>query len=408
MSNAIESADAIMSSERAVRIAHLVSHPIQYFAPLYRELARRPQIDLTVYFYSDASVRGYHDREFGRTVRWDVPLLDGYHSEFAAAAPSTGIEPGLRGGIHWDVVRSVVSGRYDVVWAHGYAYPTTWLTLMSARARRKQVAIREEQTLLHPRPAAIRLLKELALHPLFSAAWGFYIGEANRRYLRRYGVPERRLVPARYCVDNDALQNAAQDLAPHRSALRRDLGIGDDRPVILFVGKLIEKKQPLRLLDAYAPLEEDAWLVFVGDGPLRTELERQIAERGLERVRLTGFLNQTEIPRAYVAADVFTLPSAFDETWGLVVNDALNFSLPVVVTDKVGCAEDLVRHESNGFVVRHDDTTSLQRALAALVRDPELRRRFGARGRELVETYSVAACADGIVRGCLAAVGRLA
>ena len=393
-----------------VRVAHLVSHPIQYFAPLYRELATRREIELTVYFYSDASVRGYHDSEFGRDVQWDTPLLDGYRSRFAQNASRTGFEPGLGRRVHWDVVRSVLAGGYDLIWAHGYAYPTSWLAMVGARLRGIPVAIREEQTLIHGRSRRVRLLKQAALRPLFATAWGLYIGEQNRRYLRAYGIVERRLFPARYCVDNDLLQAAARSLRPQRNELRRSFGIDDDAPVFLFVGKLIEKKQPLRLLDAYAKIARDSgsWLLYVGDGPLRTNLERSIDERGLAKVRMAGFLNQSAVPGAFVAADAFVLPSAFHETWGLVINDALNFGLPVVVSDKVGSAEDLVRPEWNGLVVVHDDTDALAHSLARLAKDTRLRDTFGRRGRELVKAYSIEACADGIVAAALAATGRSA
>ncbi|MFL5955184.1 MAG: glycosyltransferase family 4 protein [Gaiellaceae bacterium] len=385
--------------ERPLRVAHLVSHPIQYFAPLYRELAQRPEIDLTVYYYSDASVRGYHDPEFGVTVQWDTPLLQGYRSVFARNAARTGIDAGVRGGIHTDVLRAVVSGGYDVVWAHGYAYPTSWLALAIGRLRGTPIAIREEQTLLHPRTLRKRLLKKLVLSPVFRGAWGLYIGEQNRRYLSAYGVKEDRLFPARYCVDNDYLRRAGTELAPRREEVRRRLGIDDDNPVILFVGKLIDKKQPLRLLDAYADIahESGAWLVYVGDGALRAQMEETIAARGLERVRLAGFLNQSEMPAAFVASDVLVLPSALHETWGLVINDALNFGLPVIVSDKVGSAEDLVRPGWNGTVIPHADTAALADAMRQLVAKPELRRLYGERGRELVEAYSISACADGIV-----------
>jgi len=377
-----------------VRVAHLVSHPIHYQAPLYRELASR-RVDLTVYFYSDASVRGYRDREFGHEVRWDTPLLEGYRSRFLPSAARTGIQRKYGERPNWDVLAEVVSQSYDALWIHGYAHANAWLAAAGAAFKRTRVLIREEQTLLHDRPRYISALKEVALRALFARAYGLYIGEQNRRYLRRYGLPEDRLFPARYCVDNAYFRHKAAELGPIRDELRARFGIEPDVPLILSTAKLIPKKAPLVLLEAFRLVRERrrCALLFVGEGELRSEIE---AAAGPD-VHLAGFLNQGELPQAYVAADVFCLPSLHHETWGLVVNEALNFGLPVVVSDKVGCAADLVRPGWNGFVAPAGEPAPLARALEELVADEELRRHFGNRGRELVSEYSVEACADGIV-----------
>lgn len=392
-------------NRRPMRVAHLVSHPIQYFAPLYRELASRPEIDLTVYFYSDATARAFRDEGFGRTVAWDVPLLDGYRSKFLPSASRTGISGSFLRRPNWDIVREVVRGRYDVVWVHGYQHLTTWLAVAAARASGARVLIRDEQTLLHGRTAWKRWMKAIALRALYSQSSALYIGEQNRRYFQHYGMPEERLWPARYCVDNAFFGARAAELALQRCALRASFGITDEAPVVLFAGKLIEKKQPLMLIEAFARVRErrECWLLVAGDGPLRGAAESLVERLGVRGVRFAGFLNQTELPAAYAAGDLFVLPSQLHETWGLVVNEAMNFGLPVVVSDKVGCGADLVRDGENGFVAPHDDVSALADAIERLVADPELRARAGALSRAIVGRYSIEAAADGIVAAC---VGR--
>lgn len=378
-----------------MRVAHLASYPIHYQAPLYRELASRPELDLTVYFYSDASVRGYRDREFGREVRWDTPLLDGYRSRFLPSSVRSAEQGPYGLGPNWDVLREVLTDGYDAVWIHGYAHANAWLAAAGGSLRGTRILIREEQTLLHDRPAHRAVLKEVALRALFSRVYGLYIGEQNRRYFLRYGMDEQRLFPARYCVDNAYFRGRAKELAPRRDELRAEFGIESDVPVILFAAKLIPKKAPLVLLEAFRLVREriPCALLVVGEGELRPEVE---AAAGPD-VHLAGFLNQSELPRAYAAADVFCLPSVHHETWGLVVNEALNFGLPVVVSDKVGCAADLVRPGWNGFVVPAGEPGPLADALEKLVADEALRRELGEHGRQLVGEYSIEACADGIV-----------
>lgn len=391
-----------------IRVAHLVSHPIQYFAPLYRELAKREEIDLTVYFYSDGSIGEYRDPEFNREISWGIDLLSGYRSRVLPSA-RRGPVPAKRRCLHLDIARELIHSRYDVVWMHGYAHASTWVAALAARSTGSRLLLREEQTLLHRRPLLKRVLKDVLLRALFAQVAGLYIGKHNRAYLLRYGVSNERLFPTPYCVDNSTMQLTARELRPQRRALRRSFGINDGRPVILYCGKLIAKKDPLLLLDAFASMRGDVacWLLLVGEGPLRHMLAEFVEARGISNVVMAGFLDQTEISKAYASADVFVLPSRYDETWGLVVNEAMNFSLPVVVTDKVGCAPDLVHEGWNGYIVPAGNAASLAVALRMLVSDAERRAAFGSNSRRLVARHSVAAAADGIVAACLAGRGSI-
>jgi len=387
-----------------LRVAHLASHPIQYFAPLYRELAQRPEIDHTVYFFSDATVRKVYDEGFGQEIKWDMPLLGGYEARFCPSARKKKIHNGIFHLPNWDILRETALGKYDVIWVHGYAHLNTWLAAIASSVSGTKFLIREEQTLLNGRPWHKRLLKAVMLRPLFRSAYGLYIGENNRRYFEHYGMLPSKLFPARYCVDNEFFRGKAIEYASTRREVRSGLGISDDNPVILFTGKFIEKKQPLLLIEAFARLrrETPCWLLMVGDGPLRQSMADLISRLRVPNIVLPGFFNQTELPRAYTAADIFVLPSAYMETWGLVVNEAMNFSLPVVVTDKVGCAADLVQDGWNGFVVNHQSIDALKNAIARLVKDSNLRQVFGRRSYELVSGYNIKSCADDIVAACLA------
>ena len=337
-------------------------------------------------------------------VRWDVPLLDGYQARFCPSATRNSVSgaDGFRQHPNWDIIQEVASRNTDVVWVHGYAHPNAWLAAAAVKVRGARLLIREEQTLLDSRQWYTRALKQVALRALFSQGSGLYIGEQNRRYFRHYGMPEERLFPARYCVDNQFFREQAAQLLPRRDEIRGEFGITDAAPVVLFCGKFIEKKQPLLLVDAFERLrrQQRCWLLMVGDGLLRSTAEDAVKRRQIPTCACPASSIRRSSPR-HAAADIFVLPSAFRETWGLVVNEAMNFSLPIIVSDKVGCA-DLVRPGWNGFVVPHRNIEDLAEAMARLVGDEERRREFGERSFKLVGEYSIEACADGIVAACLA------
>jgi glycosyltransferase involved in cell wall biosynthesis len=386
-----------------VRVAHLVSHPVQYFAPLYAELASRPELDLVVFFFSDLTAREYHDPGFGRNLSWDRPLLEGYKwKTYSRVRPR--IRESVKSVPNWSLVKEVTSGSYDVVWVHGYANPTSLAALIASAAKRIPYLVRDEQTLIHRRRLHRRLLRAALLRPVFSAGAGLYIGKANKQFFLHYGMKEKRLFSAPYSVDNAYFSQRALQLASDRESIRSRFGIADEAPVILFSGKFIDKKQPLLLIEAFKAVRDrhNCWLLLVGDGPLRRSIEAYASENGVPSVLLPGFLNQTELPAAYVAADIFVLPSNLNETWGLVVNEAMNFSLPIIVSDKVGCGADLVKPGRNGFVFPSGDARLLIEAIETLVKDDELRRAFGHQSRAIIESYAITDTADGIVNACLA------
>jgi glycosyltransferase involved in cell wall biosynthesis len=143
----------------------------------------------------------------------------------------------------------------------------------------------------------------------------------------------------------------------------------------------------------------------VGEGELEDTMRSRVARDRIPDVRFAGFLNRGEIAQAFVAADLFVLPSGRHETWGIVVNEAMNFTLPVVVSNKVGCAADLVHGGDNGFVVAAAQVGPLASAIRKLVEDEDLRRSMGRRSRELIDRWHYGLAAEGVVQACQAAAG---
>ena len=390
-----------------VRLALLAASPVYYQAPLYRRLAADPRIDFTAIFASSEGVRP-HDGGYGRRVKWDVDVLDGYRSVFLRKADSNVVRGSFLALRDLDVVPLLARGGYDVLWLHGYNFLTHTLAAATQLALRRGLLFREDQTLLHPRALWKRMLKEPGLRLLFRSGRALYVGTENRRWFEHYGVRESRLFFTPYAVDTERLERAAAELAPQRDRLRADFGIRPGSgPVIVTVSRLIAKKQPLFLLEGFRRLRArvECTLLVVGCGELEGEMRRKVADERIPDVVFAGSLNQTEVARAYACADVFCLASREHETWGLVVNEAMAFGLPVVVSDKVGSAADLVRHGENGFVFDHREPDELARYLGRLVEDAAARRTFGERSRELIAPRTAELSARGILAAVEAAVG---
>jgi glycosyltransferase involved in cell wall biosynthesis len=212
------------------------------------------------------------------------------------------------------------------------------------------------------------------------------VGAANRSYFTALGVPDRKLFFAPHSVNHELFDPRGTGHREAARALRARLGLAPGTRVLLFAGKLVADKQPLALLDAFLALNpRDAALVFVGEGPEKAALRERAGVPeggGGRRVHFLPFANQSEMPSRYLAADVFVLPSRGRyETWGLAVNEAMHMGIPCLVSDRVGCQQDLVTDDVTGWVFRSTDPAHLrERLAAALLADPaSLKPRVAAR-----------------------------
>jgi glycosyltransferase involved in cell wall biosynthesis len=381
--------------------------PVYYQAPLYRLLAAEPAIDFTAIFGSTQGIRAY-DARYGRPVSRDIDSLSGYRSEFLRKAHRNVFGESFRYPLDIDIVATLLRGRYEVLWLHGFNSPTHLLAIVTQSLLGGRLMLREEQTLLHRRSPYKERLKALLLPLLFRRVYALSIGSQNKRWFLRYGVPERKIFHVPYCVDNDEWQARAKRLLPQRQAIRAGFGIPDGvGPVIVTVGRMIDKKQPHFLLEAFRRVraQRACALLYVGSGPLEGSLKEAVKTSAIPDVYFAGFMNQSEIARAYASADIFALPSKEHETWGVAVNEAMNFGVPIVVTDKVGSTVDLVRDGVNGFVVPFNDPIVLGNRLLRLVDSPQLRQSLGASSRELIRNWSYDSAAGGIISAVRHAVG---
>jgi glycosyltransferase involved in cell wall biosynthesis len=392
------SPDASQPAHPPVRLAYLVSHPIQYQAPLLRRIAQDPDIDLTVLFGSDFSVRGYKDHGFGVEVSWDTPLLEGYRSEFMKPLRDKGnVTPftPISRGIYRRLQNPDGSPAFDALWLHGYAGINSLQAMLAANALGIPVLLRAESWLADRSRSPITLAAKTLFFRLLSHAIDAVlpIGSVNAAYWTHYfgdRVPQF-LMP--YAVNNSYFAELADAAAPGQAQLRAELNLEPNRPVILFASKLQTRKNAAHLVEAYrnflaghtATLRP--YLVIVGDGEERSNLEALCRQPGLEDVRFAGFRNQSELPRFFQLADVFVLPSRH-EPWGLIVNEAMAAGCPVIVSTDVGSHADLVTNGTSGRVFPVGDIPALTAALHHVFATPTTAARMGHAARQHVARWT--------------------
>ena len=382
------------------KLAYFVSHPIQYQAPLLRMLAARSEINLKVFFLSDLSVKSFQDKGFGVAVKWDVPLLDGYKHEFFPHLFDRGVlslwEPGVYG-----ILKALKSEDWDAVCFSGYAHYALLWGIWSAVRLNVPYFFRAESNLICTSQGPI---KDRFIRWLVKNASGLlWISSDNRDYYKFYGASEDQLFFTPYAVDNLFFQERSQKAKDRVPVLKKELGLIDDIPVILYASKFIKRKNPVLLLEAFARLSAKgvspfpAYLLYVGDGEERAGLERRISELRLrDSVKLLGFKNQTELPDYFALCDLFVLPS-YKEPFGLVINEVMNAGKAVISTNEVGASRDLVRDGLNGFVVPAGDVDALSKALKNALSDKKKLLRMGNESRKIIDKWNYQQDVDGVL-----------
>jgi len=382
-----------------MRLAIVASHPVQYYAPLFRLLAQR--LELKVFFAHRATKNDQAKAGFGVEFEWDVDLLSGYDQVFLDNVAKMPSLDRFNGCDTPHVKEALAVAQCDAVLILGWHLKAYVQALFAAKRLGLPLLVRGDSHLDTPRSTSKRMAKAVLYPPLlrlFDAA--LYVGERSRAYWKRYHYPEKRLFFSPHCVDTEWFaQRATLDA---RAQLRAKWGIGSDAKVALFAGKLLPFKRALDLVTAAAQMKKDGHplqILIAGAGPQEAEI-RAVAKAQDVPLHMLGFCNQTAMPSAYAAADVVVLPSEH-ETWGLVANEALACGRPIVLADTVGSAPDLAADRTVGRVFPCGDVGALAAALHQVFTTPPAPHAIMKKTRE----YSLDAAADG-VQAALAATRR--
>lgn len=379
-----------------LRLAIVVTHPIQYHAPLYRLLASSSRVEPEVLFLSHHGLHPTYDSGFGRMVEYDVPLTTGYRHRFLKNISPRPDVVRTGGTINPGLLRLLTPENFDAVLVHGYNHLSHWLAYLASRARGLPYLLRGESRL--DNSDSCRWLKRRTKQAILgtlvrSAGACLAIGDHNRQFYEAYGAEPGRIVDAPYSVDNERFRLGGADGRNSRDSLLLGLGLDPTVPVVLFASKLQAWKRAGDLVEAVALMPLAVNLLVIGDGPLRRQLERSAAQ--LPTVRFLGFINQLELPRWYGAADLFVLPSE-REPWGLAVNEAIAAGCVPVTSTAVGCAPDLLTSDR---VYRTGRVGELAAILNRLCGDPDAMLAARMYGAEVIERHSLGRTAAGIELG---------
>lgn len=367
----------------------IASHPIQYYSPIYRKLHESSNFNTTILYLSIPDSKS-QSLGFGKEFLWDIPLLDGYKYMTAVTETGKGLTKGFFGVSlkkpKYELERIYKKGKPDIVLLTGWHFYGMVQIFILLVMNNIPIMLRMDSNGIKARSIWHQQIYRLFIRfvKLF-----LIVGQENRLFYKRYGVNDKEMILCPHVVDNDFFR-ARSDLARNnRDALRNEWLIPSSSFCFLFAGKLQSKKRPHDLLLALKRIYKDfkhVHLLVVGTGELEHECQ-VFSRENLLPVTFKGFLNQTEIPRAYGISDCIVLPSGDGETWGLVINEAMASGLPAIVSNKVGCGKDLIIPGVTGYIYECGDIDMLCHYLIKLILNPNKSQEMGRNAMNLVNRH---------------------
>ena len=378
---------------KMIRLAIITTHPIQYYAPVFELLHQRQQLEIKVYYTWGEASETKFDPGFGKTISWDIPLLKGYSYTFLE---NTADNPGshhYRGIVNPTLIDQINEWKPNAILIYGWAYQSHLKAIYYFK-NKVPVFFRGDSTLLDEENGIKKIVKSIFLKWIYKQVdYVFYVGRNNKDYYKKYGLKENQLIFAPHAIDNERF---GEEKGEETILFRRKLGIPDNNILILFAGKIEEKKSPLLLLEAFLELKKPGvHLLFLGNGILEQRV-KEIA-KNKNCVHFIDFQNQSSMPVAYQACDLFCLPSKGPgETWGLAVNEAMACGRAVLVSDKVGCAIDLVQKDYNGEIFKNENRNDLVNCLDKLTRSKKQLQLYGQNSKTIIKDWSFLKIAEAI------------
>lgn len=375
------------------KICFLQSHPIQYHSPLYDKLEQNELVDFKMYYCSDYGLsqdgKRYHP-EFGELPNWDTDLVNGHTYEILKNhAFKKGIFNGFFGLMNFGIYSRLKNDRPDVLVINGWNYFVMIWAVFCCKLLKIKVYARGDNSI-----DGDELLPKwkLKIKHFFYGNFFFplytkigYVGEKNKQFFESYSINENQLLHLPHAIDNKRFREYFNQNKVNEMIIRDTLEI----PLkfnIIFIGRLHPEKRILDLIHAVGESSIDMHLTIVGDGKIKNEIKEAITAYNQDRFKIVGFKNQEELLSYYITGDLLVLPSQL-ETWGLVVNEAMNFNLPIILSDKVGCAQDLCLQE-NGLVYKVGDVNNLRSHIDFLAKNPNIAKAMGVKSGEIIKQYS--------------------
>lgn len=375
------------------KLAIIVSHAIQYYAPWFALLNQRGKIDVKVFHtwsQSKENTEGVFDKGFGKKISWDIPLLDGYDYYYVNNTSKNPSDQNFNGIKNPELISKIKEWDANAILVIGWNFHSH-LKAMRYFKGKIPVYFRGDSHLLDEKKGIKTLIRRIALKWIYqNIDFACYVGTNNKEYFLKHGASENNLIFTPHSIDNERFYKNNSKLEKEAKDWKNKLGISENAKIVLYCGKFETKKSPVTIVEAAKKFKDNKNLLFlmIGNGHLEKELKEQA--KGLKNILFLPFQNQSKMPVVYRLCDIFTLPSiGAGETWGLAVNEASACERPILVSNKVGCAIDLVKNNKNGFIFDAGNTNDFCEKLNKMLSEKNISlKEMGVNSKKIIENWN--------------------
>ncbi len=370
------------------KLAIIITHPIQYYSPLFQLLTKRNKIHIKVFYTWEQSQKRIFDKKFGKEIKWDIPLLEGYDYTFVKNRAKNPGSANFMGVVNPELINEIKQWQAGALLVFGWNHHSHFKAMRYFKGK-IPVFFRGDSTLLDEKKGIKTILRRLWLKYVYRYIdYALYVGTNNKHYYLKHGLKENRLIFAPHAIDNNRFEDKAGNYRKQADKYRKILNINKEDIVFLFAGKFEPKKNPLLLIEAAKFFPRYKFL-FVGNGILEQEMKQKAGKN----VLFLDFQNQSQMPAIYRIGDVFILPSSFNETWGLAVNEAMACGKALIASNQVGCAIDLIKNGENGYIFKSANLDDLKEKIELSAQNFLT---FGKKSKTIIKNWSFNKIAEAI------------
>ncbi|RLA07953.1 MAG: hypothetical protein DRQ51_04250 [Gammaproteobacteria bacterium] len=375
---------------KKIKFYYFAPHPVQYHYGIYKELSKLGNLDFNVIYEDDIGLKPTYVEEFKKEIKWDIDLLDGYPYEFMKNYSSKP-HGGFFARVNFGIFKKILIEKPDVILFKTYTNITDFFIMFLAKLTRTKIIFRGEATLrgTENNPTFKQKLKYIFLKNwLKMCDVVMYSCSGNKDYWKFYGVEESKMLPIPCAVDNIFFRNKRKQYISKEDNIKKELGIDKDDFVIIYVSRMNSNKNLETLVESINNIEhKNINLLFVGDGPEKEKIESLCEEYSIKST-FVGFKNISEISKFYSISDLFLLLSKDFENSPKVLNEAMNFELPVIITNLAGTVKDLVEEDKNGYSVNPLDINEISKKIDYLNKNRNIAKQMGQKSLDIVNEWT--------------------
>ena len=376
-------------TEKLKKLAIITTHPIQYNAPWFRLLNKGGKVIPKVFYtWGQLEWEKKYDPGFGKEVKWDIPLLEGYQYTFVENISLTPGSHHRKGIMNPSLNKEIELWQPDAVLVFGWNF-VSHLKCIRYFHKKIPVLFRGDSTLLDETKGLKTFLRRIFLKWVYrNIDFAFYVGTNNKKYFLAHGLKNSQLVYAPHAVDNERFAQPNDSYYLQAAKLKEQLNIKVQDVVLLFAGKLEPKKNPFFLLQLLKKhTNARLKVLFIGNGQLEAALKIEAAKD--ERILFLDFQNQQQMPVVYRLGAILVLPSVGPgETWGMALNEAMACGKAIAASNKTGGAIDLIQEGKNGVVINFEDYKEMDRLIEMALQDASLLNEMGKSSLEIIKQFS--------------------